>query len=250
MIHKMNLLQKELSYGYYQKQDALKHLIGLGTFLGMLAFSIYFALQTLTVSVLSDDAPYFMRPSYFSTTFIYLAVSGIAFLIYISGKFAQVSFAEVYDNSWYCMAHLKYPVWAMVLTKLFAQTVSALIIYTVGFAVTLLLSSILKFPFIVSYLFSQYFLGLIIAMAIMALAMLLSMYVRDRAIARSCLTFLALVIFLIQIPSGFFNIATDNEIMRNFVNMWTKSWYLWMVVGFISAAIVVCVRRGIPSRLI
>jgi hypothetical protein len=123
----MNLLKKELSYGYYQKRDGLKQLVGLGTFFGMLAFSVYFVMQTLTQSVLTDDAPYFMRPSYFSTVFIYLVVSGIGFLIYFEGKFALVSFMEVYDNSWYCMAHLKYPVWAMVLAKLFAQIVSVVI---------------------------------------------------------------------------------------------------------------------------
>ena len=70
MIIKMNLLKKELSYGYYQKQDGLKQLVGFGTFFGMLAFSVYFVMQTLTQSVLTDDAPYFMRPSYFSTIFL------------------------------------------------------------------------------------------------------------------------------------------------------------------------------------
>lgn len=244
MIYKMNLLKKELSYGYYQKRDGLKQLIGLGTFLGMLAFSVYFVMQTLTQSVLTDDAPYFMRPSYFSTTFLYLVVSGIGFLIYFEGKFSQVSFAEVYDNSWYCMAHLKYPVWAMVLSKLFAQIVSVIIIYTTGFVVTLLLSSVLKFPLVIEYLFSQYFLGLINAAVILVLVMLLSMLGRDRANAKSWVSFLALAIFLLQFPSGFYAIATDLNRMKTFRSMWTGSWYLWMVLGCTVVALMVCIRRG------
>ena len=128
MINKISLLKKEISYGYYQKQDGLKELIGFGVFFGMLAFSVYFVMQTLTQSVLTDDAPYFMRPSYFSTTFIYLMVSGIGFLIYFEGKFSQVSFVEVYDNSWYCMTHLKYSVWEMVFSKLLVQIALVLII--------------------------------------------------------------------------------------------------------------------------
>ena len=244
MIIKMNLLKKELSYGYYQKQDGLKQLVGFGTFFGMLAFSVYFVMQTLTQSVLTDDAPYFMRPSYFSTIFLYLVVSFIGFLIYFEGKFSQVSFAEVYDNSWYCMAHLKYPVWAMVLSKLFAQIVSVVIMYTTGFMVTLLLSSILKFPFVIAYLFSQYFLGLVNAVVILVLVMLFSMLGLDRSNAKSWVSFLALVIFLLQFPSGFFAIATDLNKMRNFLSMWTGSWYLWMVAGCAVAAMMVCIRRG------
>lgn len=244
MIYKMNLLKKELSYGYYQKQDGIRQLVGLGTFFGMLAFSIYFVMQTLTQSVLTDDAPYFMRPSYFSTTFLYLVVSGIGFLIYFEGKFSQVSFAEVYDNSWYCMAHLEYPVWAMVLSKLFAQIVSVVIAYTTGFAVTLLLSSILKFPLVIEYLFSQFFLGFLNATVILVLVMLLSMLGRDRSNAKSWVSFLALVIFLLQFPSGFYAIATDLTRMKSFLSMWTDSWYLWMVVGCTVTAMMICIRRG------
>ena len=245
MIYKMNLLKKELSYGYYQKRDGIKQLVGLGTFFGMLAFSIYFVMQTLAQSVLTDDASYFMRPSYFSTTFLYLVVSGIGFLIYCEGKFSQVSFAEVYDNSWYCMAHLKYPVWAMVLSKLFAQFVSAILVYTTGFVVTLLLSSVLKFPLVIEYLISQYYLGLVNVADILVLVMLLSMLGRDRTNAKSWVSFLAMGIFLMQFPSGFYAIATDLIKMKNFLSMWTESWYLWMVVGCTVVAMMICIRRGV-----
>ena len=244
MIYKMNLLKKELSYGYYQKQDGLRQLVGLGTFFGMLAYSLYFVMQTLTQSVLTNGTPYFMRPSYFSTTFLYLVVSGVGFLIYFEGKFSQVSFAEVYDNSWYCMAHLKYPVWALVLSKLFAQIVSVFIVYTTGFAVTLLLSSILKFPFIIDYLFSQYFLGIVNAVVILVMVMLLSMLGRNRTNAKSWVSFLAMVIFLMQFPSGFYAIATDLSSMKNFFFMWTGSWYLWVVLGCTVVATMICIRRG------
>lgn len=240
----MNLLKKELSYGYYQKRDGLKQLVGLGIFFGMLAFSLYFVTQTLTQSVLTEETPYFMRSSYFSTVFLYLVVSGVGFLIYFEVKFPQVSFAEVYDNSWYCMAHLKYPVRAMVLAKLFAQTVSVVIMYTTGFVVTLMLSSVLKFPFVIDYLFSQYFLGLTNAVGILVITMLLSMLVRDRSNAKSWVAFLTLIFFLLQFPSGFFAIATNLNAMRNFLSMWTGSWYLWMVVAFATIAMVVCIRRG------
>lgn len=244
MIHRMNLIQKEFSYGYYQKQDGLKQLVGLGAFFGMLAFSTYFIMQTMSQSVLAEEAPYIMRASYFSTSFLYLAISGVGFLIYFHSRFGQISFAEVYDNSWYCMAQLGYPVYAMVLAKLFAQSVSVLIMHTTGFVVTLLLSSVLKFPLVVGYLLSQYFLGLLSAEALLVLAMLLSMLGRDRANAKSWLTFLALVIFLLQFPSGFFAIATDWARMSNFLNLWTDSWYLWMLVGGVIAALAACVRRG------
>jgi signal peptidase I len=244
VIYGMNLLKKEFSYGYYQKRDGVRQLVGLGVFFGMLAFSLYFMMQTLSQSALSDDAPYFMRPSYFSVVFLYLAVSGVGFLFYFINRFGQISFAEVYDNSWYCMAHLGYSVGAMVMTKLFAQIVSVLIVHTAGFAVTLMLTSILKFPLVAGYLISQYFVGLMNAVALLTVAMLLSMLGRDRSSAKSWLAFLALVFFLLQFPSGFFAIATDWGRMGNFLNLWTDSWYLWMMVGVAVAATMVCVRRG------
>ena len=246
-MERMNLLHKEFSYGYYQKRDGLRQLVGLGVFFGMLAFSLYFLMQTLSQSVLTEEAPYFMRPSYFSTVFLYLAVSYVGFLIYFTGKLEQIAFAEVYDNGWYCMAHLKYSVGAMVMTKLLAQIVSVLIVYTAGFAVTLLLSSILKFPFVPIYLISQYALGLINAVTLLVLTLLLSMLVRDRSNARSWLTFLALALFMMQFPSGFFEIATDREKMSGFGHIWTGSWYLWVVIASAAVSMVWCIHRG--SRL-
>ncbi len=240
----MSLIQKEFSYGYYQKQDGLKRLVGLGVFFGMMAFSVYFILQTLTQSVLTDAAPYIMQPSYFSTGSLYLAVSAVGFLVYFGSRFDQISFAEVYDNSWYCMAQLGYRIGAMVLAKLFAQSVSVLIMHTAGFLVTLLLSSILKFPMVVDYLPSQYFLGLMNAEMMLVAAMFLSMLTRDRSNARSWLTFLSLILFLLQFPSGFFAIATDRARMSDFFGLWTGSWYLWAVTGCLILALFACVRRG------
>lgn len=244
MIYKMNLLKKELSYGYYQKQDGFKQLVALGVFFGMLAFSLYFVMQTLSQSVLSEDAAYFMRPSYFSTVFLYLVVSGVGFLIYFNSRFEQVSFAEVHDNSWYCMAHLGHPIWKMVLTKLFAQTAWIGVVHTTGFITTILLSSLLKFPLVADYLISQYVVGLVAAEAMLILAMLFSLMMRGRSNARSWLTFSSMALFAASFPTGFYALITDRERMRVIANLVTQSWYLPMLLGGMGAALIVCVQRG------
>jgi signal peptidase I len=120
-------------------------------------------------------------------------------------------------------------------------------VYTTGFVVTLLLSSVLKFPFVTGFLISQYALGLVDAVTLLVLTLLLSMLVRDRSSARSWLTFLALLLFALQFPSGFYRLATDRERMSDFANLWTGSWYLWAVIASAAVSMLWCIRRG--SRL-
>jgi hypothetical protein len=45
----------------------------LGLFLGLLTFAIYFSLQTLKESVISDVAPFLLLSSYFAPLYIYLS---------------------------------------------------------------------------------------------------------------------------------------------------------------------------------
>jgi hypothetical protein len=208
------------------------------------AFSVYFILQTLTQSVLTDAAPYIMQPSYFSTGSLYLAVSAVGFLVYFGSRFDQISFAEVYDNSWYCMAQLGYRIGAMVLAKLFAQSVSVLIMHTAGFLVTLLLSSILKFPMVVDYLPSQYFSGADECRNDAGRGDV-SVDVTRGPVERPLLAYLPFADPLFAaVSSGFFAIATDRARMSDFFGLWTGSWYLWAVTGCLILALFACVRRG------
>ena len=81
MIYRTNFLREELNYGYFERKKSIGSLIAFGVFLGMLTFSIYFIFQTLTQSVLSDEASFLVQRSYHTTSLLYLTVSYVVFWI-------------------------------------------------------------------------------------------------------------------------------------------------------------------------
>ncbi len=223
MIYKTGLLKKEWSYAYYENPSSLKTALALGVFQGMLSFAVFFVLQTLKQSVLSDSTPYFMQMSYFSTTFLYLCVSYVAMSAYFIVKLHDISYAEVYDNRWYTLVHLGCAVFPMVLAKFVAQLLHALFVFTVGFAVTLALTSFLKAPFIPGYLISQFVVGIINITALLTLVMTISLAVRDLYNARYILGLAFLVLAVLQWPTGYFAIISDREAMRTVANLFLNA---------------------------
>lgn len=223
MLYNTGLLKKEWSYAYYENPSSLKTSLALGVFQGMLAFAVFFVLQTLKQSVLSDSTPYFMQTSYFSTTFLYLCVSYVAMSAYFIAKLHDISYAEVYDNRWYTMVHLGFPVFSMVLAKFVAQLLYALFVFAVGFAVTIALTSFLKAPFVPSYLISQFIVGVINITALLALVMTVSLAARDPYNARYILGLAFLAMAFLQWPTGYFGVISDREAMRTTSNLFLSS---------------------------
>jgi hypothetical protein len=152
MIYRTKFFREELRFGVTGRKKNIGSLIALGVFMGMLAFAIYFILQTLTKSVLSDKAKFLVEQSYHTTALLYLAVSYVGFWVYDMARFRAATFSEVYDNTWYALVHQGYRVSTLVFGKLFAQLFGALVMNTVGFLTTLAMSSFLKFPLIPGYL--------------------------------------------------------------------------------------------------
>ena len=114
MIYRTKFFKEELSYGYFERKKSVGALLALGIFAGMLTFSIYFVLQTLTKSVLSDQASFLVEQSYHTTALLYLAVSYVGFWIYITVRFRMVTFSEVYENTWYGLLHQGYRISTLV----------------------------------------------------------------------------------------------------------------------------------------
>ena len=247
MLYRTGLLKKEWSYAYYENPSSLKTALALGVFQGMLAFAVYFVLQTLKQSVLSDTAAYFMQMSYFSTVFIYLGVSYVAMSGYFIAKLHDISYAEVYDNHWYSMVHLGYSVFRMVLAKLLAQFLFAIFVFTVGFCVTLALTSFLKVPFILSYLLSQFLVGAMNIGILLVLTMTFSLAARDLYNARYIFGFAALAVFLLQFPTGYFGFVTNRESMRVAVDLLAPhggGWYALSLLLIVILCVVYCLFRA------
>ena len=62
MIYNTSFMRKELRNAYMQQKFSRNRQFSLGLFLGLISFAIYFSLQTLKQSVVSDAAPQLMMP--------------------------------------------------------------------------------------------------------------------------------------------------------------------------------------------
>jgi hypothetical protein len=244
LLYKAGLFRKEWSYAYYENPKSMRTLLALGTFQGLMAFALFFVLQTLKQSILSEKVPYMMETSNFSTAFIYLCVSYMSMTAYFIVRYKDVSYVEVYDNRWYAMVHLGYSVGAMVLAKLLAQLLYALLVFAIGFAVTIGLTSFLKAPFILSYLISQFLLGSMNIAMLLCITLTASLSIRDATNARYAIGAFAFAAALLQLPTGFFAILTDRNRMCLASNLFLPSGGSMYAIGLFSicaACLVYCV---------
>lgn len=244
MIYRTKFFQEELSYGYFERKQNVGALIGLGVFAGMLAFAVYFILQTLSKSVLSDQASFLVQQSYHTTELLYLAVSYVMIWVYLTSRFQMATFSEVYENSWYGLVHQGYKVVTLVLGKLFAQLFGILVINTAGFLTTLLMSSFLKFPLIPGYLVSMYLVGTFNCASLLIFAMAASLLVREISNARSLFSVGAFLFFALQIMLGFFSLVADRDSIMRVSSLFYKSAYLYVDIGIMIACVFVCVLKG------
>lgn len=244
MIYRIKFFKEELSYGYFERKQHIGSLIGLGVFAGMLAFSLYFILQTLSKSVLSDKASFLVQQSYHTTELLYLAVSYAMFWVYITARFRMVTFSEVYENSWYGLVHQGYRVVTLVLGKLFAQLFGMLVINTAGFLTTLLMSSFLKFPLIPGYLVSMFLISTFNCASLLVLAMASSLLIREVSNARSLFSVGAFLLIALQIVLGFFSLVTDRESLMRVSTLFYKSFYLYADLALMLVCVLVCVLKG------
>ena len=244
MIYRTKFFREELSYGYFERKKSLGALLALGVFLGMLTFSVYFIFQTLTQSVLSDEASFLVQRSYHTTSLLYLSVSYGAFWIYITARFQMVTFSEVYENTWYGLVHQGYSIVPLVFGKLFAQLFGVLLINTAGFVTTLVMSSFLKFPFIPGYLVSMFLIGTFNCTSLLIFAMAASLLIRDIGNARSLFSVGAFLLVVLQIVFGFFTLITNRVSIQHVSALFTESAYLYVDIGLLLLCVFLCILKG------
>lgn len=244
MIYRTNFLREELNYGYFERKKSIGSLIAFGVFLGMLTFSIYFIFQTLTQSVLSDEASFLVQRSYHTTSLLYLTVSYVVFWIYITSRFQMVTFSEVYENTWYGLVHRGYSIVTLVFGKLFAQLFAILLINTAGFLSTLLMSSFLKFPLIPGYLVSMFLISTLNCASLLIFAMAASLLIRDISNARSLFSVGAFLLIVLQIILGFFAMVTDREKIMRLSALFTGNAYLYLDLILLVVCVAVCIIKG------
>lgn len=246
MIYNNNFFTKELKLGYIENDTSKKRQLGFGVFLGLCAFSFYFLLQTLEKSIVADVAPELMYTSYFSILYIYVNLAVFFYVIYLLVYYEYLTFAEIIRNRWYTLVKMGYNPISMILTKIFTRLLSITFVYTLGFAVTVILTSFLKFPFVGSYLVSLYIVGLIDMILITIVIMTISLFIKNSIMARQVSFAVAVLVFAVKSLSGYFAIISDRELMKSLWSIFdfSKSIYVVLVVIALVVCLVVSIIRA------
>jgi hypothetical protein len=238
MIYKNSFFTKEMKQAYIEKDVSYRNQIKFGIFLALGAFAFYFIMQALTQSVLYDVATAFMLPSYFSTIYVYIYFTYICMVIYFLVNYQYVTFVEVNTNRWYIPVNMNFNPLSMILSKLFARIVSIFFVYSVGFLFTIFLTSFLKYPLIIDYMFSLYVAGLIDLVVIAIITMTSSLFIKEQEIAKYVVLIVACLFMFLKIISGYYKLVSDRALMNNIVNLFNFSKSLYLI--YIAFFIVIC----------
>lgn len=246
MIYKNSYFKKELRQAYMGNKISTNRKMASAFFLGLVSFAIYFVVQTLQKSVLSDVVPEIMQASYFSTIYLYIHIAVVFYIIYFIIYYDYLFFSEIRKNSWYLLIQMGYQPVNMFFSKLFALVYSVMLIYSVGFVVTIILTFFLKYTFIVSYLPTLYLVGLADLLLITILSMTFSLYAKTVINGRYWIFFSAVVILVLKNALGQYSVISNRVLMQNIYSLFNLelSWYWPVWVGIMMVCCLICLFRS------
>lgn len=246
MIYKNSYFKKELRQAYMGNKISTNRKMASALFLGLFSFALYFVVQTLQKSVLSDVVPEIMQASYFSTVYLYIHIAVVFNIIYFIAYYDYLFFSEIRNNSWYLLIQMGYQPVIMFIAKFIALMYSVLLIYSVGFVVTVILTFLLKYTFIVSYLPTLYLVGLEDLLLITILSMTFSLYAKTVINGRYWTFFSAALIFVLKITLGQYAIISNRVSMQNIFTLFDVKLSSYWLVGaaIMIACCLICLLRS------
>lgn len=246
MIYRNSYFKKELRQAYMGNKISTNRRMASALFLGLISFALYFVVQTLQNSVLADVVPEIMQASYFSTVYLYIHITVVFIVIYFIAYYDYLFFSEIRKNSWYLLIQMGYHPVIMFFAKLFALMYSVLLIYTVGFLVTIILTYLLKYTFIMSYLPTLYFVGMADLLLITILSMTFSLYAKTVINGRYWTFSSATLIFVLKIMLGQYAIISNRVSMQNIFTLFDVKLSSYWPVGAVimTACCLICLFRS------
>lgn len=246
MINRNSCFKKEVRQAYLDNAIGIRRKMILALFVGLVSFAVYFILQTLKQSVLSDVVPEIMQPSFFSTLYIYIHAALLFITVYFMVYYDALFFSEIRRNAWYLLIQMRYRPIRMIAGKLTALVYSTFLIYTVGFAVTLLLTIFLKYSLVVSYLPALYVSGIADIVLLTALSAVLSLQAKRAEDARLFIFAAAFFILLLKAVTGAYGIVSNRVVMQDLGNLFdvSRSWYFPITIAVFCGCVAVAVLRA------
>lgn len=246
MIYRNSYFSKELRQAYLENNVGMRRKLSFALFMGVLSFAIHFILRTLTESILSDLVPYLIQESYFSTIYLYNGISILLYAFYFMIQYDFLSFAELRKNQWYVLVKMGYKPKRMILSKLGASIYSIAAIYAIGFFAIILMTAVLKYRFVYSYLPALFLAGLIDMFLLTMAAMTISLYTKNKRTARYLIFISGIAIVVLHFLLGYHEIVSNRVLMQNLLNLFDfhTSLYLPVAGGLILLCLIVCVWKA------
>ncbi|RNC63183.1 MAG: hypothetical protein AWM53_01569 [Candidatus Dichloromethanomonas elyunquensis] len=246
MIYRNSYFKKELRQAYSENRASTNRKLASALFLGLISFALFFVFQTLQESVLSEAVPEIMQPSFYSTVYLYIHLAFFFYTVYFILYYDYLFFSEIRRNSWYLLIQMGYHSVVMFFSKFAALLYTVFLIYTIGFIFTVILTVFLKYTFIYTYLPALYVAGLTDVFLIGMFSMTFSLFTRTIVNARYWTFFSAIVILILKLTLGEYNILSNRVSMQNFYNLLDLNHSLYMPVAAILMIILclVCLIRS------
>lgn len=242
MIYKSSYFKKELRQAYIENKISLRKQLLLGLFMGLIAVAVHFVLQTLLKSVLSDVVPHLMQQSYFTTLNTYTMISLFLYLLNFIFLYDWLSFTEIRKNRWYLLVKMGYNPIYMIFAKLSALLYSMIIVYTTGFAATLIMTAFLKYNFFYRYIPALYLVGLLDLLVLGIVIVTASLFFKQRSSCRYFAVFTYILIMVLRYALGYEKIVSNRALMQNFYALFQfdQSIYLPVIAVIVLTCLVIC----------
>lgn len=246
MIYRDSFFKKELWQTYKQSSLSTNRQFVFGLFIGLAAIALHLVLMTFTDTVLIDAYPYIMQKSFFTTLYTYNFTSLFLIFIYFLIYYHDLTFEEIRKNCWYLLCKMGYKPVLMIFSKIFALLFSLIAIYTTGFAVTAVLTALLKYTFRLDYIPSLYLMGITDLLVLTFILLTSSLFIKRLNIARYFSVFIYIIQIILKNILGYSALVTNRVAMQNPYNLisFGNSPYLMLCFILVVLCIIVCIFRA------
>ena len=246
MLYIKSYFKKELQQTNTENNMGRLKKIAYALFLGLFSFAVYFLLQTMTKTVLSDAFPHIMQASYFSTLYVYNLVAFAGFMLYFIVNYDAMSFAEIRKNHWYMLIKMGYKPYPMIFSKIIAMSLSLIFVYTVGFLFIIVLTVFLKIYFYF-WLFALFVYCRLLDLMLLSMAfMSISLISQNASTGRYILILAAVAQTALKSLLGYRAIVVNRVAMQDVLVLFDfgKSLYIPIALLLIAVFFAVCPDSG------
>lgn len=230
MVYRSSTFNKELRQSYYDSLSSRHKLFMICLFMALITIALHLLFQITEESVMVELFPELLLPSYFTMTYTYNLVAYIFFTIFFINKYSNITLSEIGENKWYLLSKMGYNVTSIILNKMFMTVVIVLLLYACGFVLTVLLTALFKYVFVIDYLLPAFVAGVINVLLIVEAALVISLYSHTKVNAKNSLLIVIIINEILKIALGYYKLITDRVLMSDISNLLNPSHSVYGII--------------------